>query len=389
MNYLRLFLVISVSLLATCLYSEKVWGQGTLPEPWEEVSKCGEGQILPQDLNIVNNRSNLVQALNRDGICSTRSDIEINDFDTVGEIGISYCDLALGEITPRNPKGDALHGTCCKNTHPNSQKNRSDLCCKEGYYPHLTDIGAADCFDSNDEKDTRPGAVIRSSETPIHTDSETDAAEPLVPGTGPIYTCPTAGCLINTASGDLLVNDTGANPVTSTQASNMTCLPASTRTAPVPNPNNPDQFCLAGEWVTQDELESVDLINVVEQCSQLRDDAQREDCFDCFSKNVNPDGSAKSPQTYVYSSLGCIDTDRDPFITRLFQIGFGTLGGLAVARIMWGAVKRQSTDPAKIQEGRDLILSAIAALVMLAAAFPLLRYIGINLTGLLPISFFN
>ena len=57
--------------------------------------------------------------------------------------------------------------------------------------------------------------------------------------------------------------------------------------------------------------------------------------------------------------------------------------------IMWGSVQRQSTDPAKIQEGWDKIKAAIASIIMIASAVPLLRYLGINLTGLLPFNIFN
>jgi len=378
MKNLKFIAVLIFSFIFFNLFVRGVWA--VPPKPWvDNDNACGVDQIAPEDLNIVNNRSNLVQALRREGVCSKRDDIEINDFDTTGNIGISYCDLSAGEVTPRNPKGDALHGKCCPSTHPNSQKNQSGVCCHEGYYPHF--FGSVNCYDENNEKDLSADPWIGSFSA--HTDSETADSEPLVPGTGPLYTCPIDGCLLD-RGGSLVPNTTEDNPITSAETENYKCIEPKTQ-----NDANDQQLCLAGEWVSAEELASSDLLHVVKQCSQLRDDAQREDCFKCFAKNLDADNRPKSPQTYVYSSLGCIDTNRDPFITRLFQIGFGTLGSLAVARIMWGSVKRQSTDPAKIQEGWDLILAALASLFMLAATFPLLRYIGINVTGLLPVDFFN
>lgn len=103
-------------------------------------------------------------------------------------------------------------------------------------------------------------------------------------------------------------------------------------------------------------------------------------------KNIDPD-DPHAPKAFVYSSIGCVDTRQNEFITRLFQIGFGMLGGFGVLRIMWGAILRQSTDPAKIQEGKDMITSSIWALVTLAVTIPLLRFLGINLLQLLPVNF--
>ncbi|HRP37222.1 MAG TPA: hypothetical protein PLS50_05420, partial [Candidatus Dojkabacteria bacterium] len=108
--------------------------------------------------------------------------------------------------------------------------------------------------------------------------------------------------------------------------------------------------------------------------------------LDCFMKNIDPN-DPNAPKAYVYSSIGCVDTRQNEFITRLFQIGFGMLGGFGVLRIMWGSILRQSTDPAKIQEGKDMITSSIWALITLAVTIPLLRFLGINLLQLLPINF--
>lgn len=198
-----------------------------------------------------------------------------------------------------------------------------------------------------------------------------------------LFECPVRGCLTDPLNAVLQPNNTQNNPLRESEKANYECYADGSE-----HPNDPNLTCLNNAWLTEEQRGIVEEIGRADECLKFNSSTERTRCLECFQNNIDAAAAGK-PQTYVYSSLGCIDTNRDPFITRLFQIGFGTLGGLAVARIMWGAVKRQSTDPAKIQEGRDLILSAIAALVMLAATFPLLRYIGINLTGLLPVSFFN
>lgn len=198
------------------------------------------------------------------------------------------------------------------------------------------------------------------------------------------FSCPRLGCFTNKAD-EIRTNDTIRNPITEADiTSSYNCYAFG---AEKPGTEDPPLFCAGTDWMTQDEIDSGGGPVVREQCALISDPTEQQRCFDCFANNPDPDSG--EPSSFIYTSLGCIDTRQNPFITRLFQIGFGLLGGFAIIMIMWGSVQRQSTDPAKIQEGWDKIKAAIASIAMLAAAIPLLRFLGINLLELLPITIFS
>ena len=247
------------------------------------------------------------------------------------------------------------------------------MCCPQGYETTVSDNRI--CY----EKDG-PGSVESEPAQNADTDSDFDAGAPVVKGIEGFY-CPSTGCLTDNLN-NIVNNDTFNNPLTEAQTIPFICYSSGDEKPGAV----PLLKCAGGAWLTQDEFDIGGGAQVREQCSLL-DGNEVQRCLDCFANN--PDLDSGEPQTFVYSSLGCIDTRQNPFITRLFQIGFGLIGGFAIIMIMWGSVQRQSTDPAKIQEGWDKIKAAIASIIMIASAVPLLRYLGINLTGLLPFNIFN
>lgn len=391
MKVLKLLSIIIVSFSFFDLVANKqVFAQTFHDPPWELVSECGPGQIHPRDFDYIT-KINVEPDLNKDEFinaltsgtpfyCGEGSNFEINGWNI--SVGTArYC--GPGWVTTRNKNGEQVRSVtsgplCCPFTHPNSDALNIDTCCEPGYWPKKT----VDQCDGG----TRAESVNAS------TDTFASPAGPIVASTGALYMCPLDGCL--TDAGDNPVdNRTNVTPLSQNTVGGLKCYarsrPDANPPAPVVKPNgdpaNP-LHCQGGQWLTEDEL-TIDNANVIGNCSAIRDDAERDRCLACFAKN--PDSGSGEPQTFVYSSLGCIDTRQNPFITRLFQTGFGLLGGFAIIMIMWGAILRQSTDPAKIQEGSDKIKAAIASIVMIASAIPLLRFIGINLTGLLPFNIFN
>lgn len=391
MKLLKLLSILFVSLGFFNLLSSYGVQAQTFPDPaWQLVSECGPGQIHPDDFQIITkvdlmwdlNRSQLINALTGGTpfYCGQGSNFEINGWDISNQT-VWYC--GAGWVTTRNVNGEGVRDSlnrpqCCPASHPNSASLNTDTCCQPGSWPKTI---RNECSGG-----TREEAVLAS------TDTFASAAAPIVPSSGALYYCPLDGCL--TDAGDNPVdNRTNVTPLSQSTVNGLKCFarsrPDSNPPAPVVKPNgdpaNP-LHCQGGEWVTEEEL-TIDNANVISNCAAILDDAERDRCLACFARN--PDSGSGEPQTFVYSSLGCIDTRQNPFITRLFQTGFGLLGGFAIIMIMWGAVLRQSTDPAKIQEGSDKIKAAIASIFMIASAIPLLRFIGINLTGLLPFNIFN
>ncbi|MCA9379937.1 hypothetical protein KC675_02030 [Candidatus Dojkabacteria bacterium] len=398
MKLIKFLTIIVVSLgFFNLASSEQVVAQ-TFPDPaWKLVSACGPGQIHPKDFDYIT-KINFEPDLNKDEFinaltggtpfyCGEGSNFEINGWNI--SVGTArYC--GPGWVTTRNKNGEQVRSVtsgplCCPFTHPNSDALNIDTCCEPGYWPKKT----VDQCDGG----TRAESVNAS------TDTFASPAGPIVASSGALYECPLDGCLTDAANNPV-DNRTNITPLSQNTVNGLKCFARSVLGGadddgdgigdgevikPGGDPANP-LHCQAGEWVTEDEL-TIDNAIVISSCAAIRDEAERDRCLACFAKN--PDSGSGEPQTYVYSSLGCIDTRQNPFITRLFQTGFGLLGGFAIIMIMWGAILRQSTDPAKIQEGSDKIKAAIASIVMIASAIPLLRFIGINLTGLLPFNIFN
>lgn len=365
MRVLQTFAIILILLLFGGVASERVsaqpaaFGEG----PWEVVSHCGPEQTRPEDLLITaNNANKLRNHLNDGRYCSDSSSIEIIDFSTVSD-SIRYCDHDQEYVGARNRQGnllDVLDAKCCPENFPVSRKINNNWCCPAGSQPQLW-------------KNECEGGVEGQYSMNALRDNNWRMQSPITLGTGPVYSCPQEGCLTDSAH-NLKPNNTDLSPIVAANAAENLCYARGSQRVGAPN-----DFCLAGQWVTKEELEVANLSNAVSVCARL-DAVERERCFECFGRNPATDEGL--PQTFVYSSIGCIDTSRDAFITRLFQLGFGMLSGIAVVRIMFAAVKMQSDDPAKHQEGRDMITSAVAALVVLAAAIPILQYIGINLLSL-------
>lgn len=116
-------------------------------------------------------------------------------------------------------------------------------------------------------------------------------------------------------------------------------------------------------------------------CETLNDDVEQARCEACIEKNQT------SPGRFVYSAIGCVDTSQDGFIVRMFQIGLGMIPIIGIGRIMYASILIQSQDPAKIQEGRDMVTSVGVALVVLTLAIPILQFIGINVLGIFTTGF--
>lgn len=387
MKQLRMIPIILASVFLSVGYVNQVAAQAFPQEPWKIVSHCGPGQIEPNDLDVVTKRNNRTDLKKEDLVrlltkgpsyyCGQGNNFEINGW---GDDFVYYC--GPGWVTGRDRSGDAVwegivpfgNPICCPISHPNTTATNMDVCCEQGFWPDFSG------WSNKCSGGTR--------ETPIAApkDPIASAGDPIAPSSGATYMCPLDGCLTDAAD-NIVENKTNITPLSIHTVNGRKCYPRSTTNNPVIKPgSNPPLHCQGGEWVSEDEL-TFDNDRVVANCALIFDENERDNCFECFAKN--PDPNSDEPQTYVYSSLGCIDTRQNPFITRLFQTGFGLLGGFAIIMIMWGSVQRQSTDPAKIQEGWDKIKAAIASLIMIASAFPLLRYLGINLTGLLPFDIFN
>jgi hypothetical protein len=143
--------------------------------------------------------------------------------------------------------------------------------------------------------------------------------------------------------------------------------------------------CFLGGAIDKDILDTVgpEGAKVLQKCGGLPDQ-QTSYCYSCLAKNFKKDGSEyiSSPEYTFSSSIGCIPTSIMGVVTRLFQIGIGVGGGIAIIRIIQGALMRQTNDPAKIQEGTQIIFTTFVAIAMLLASIYILRIIGVDVLNL-------
>ncbi len=86
----------------------------------------------------------------------------------------------------------------------------------------------------------------------------------------------------------------------------------------------------------------------------------------------------------IYSAIGCLDVSRNGLIVRLFQIALGMIGIMIVFRIGQAAVIMQKGNPESFKEGQEIIWSSIVALILILFSAAAIRFLGIDILGLIP-----
>lgn len=361
------------------------------PAPWVSVGFCTEAQATPNEVatQFVGGNSSgatsLLEILIQKEVCGVGIiGKEIWADNEAGSNPLIYCDPGWGfpqSITPL----PMYRQSCCPKSLPTyiNPPIGTIRCCPLGSKRVDMFAGQQACYDSR----VGGGPMRDANGNPV---SPVNAKDPI--GINPPdgtqfvagvdrYTCPATGCVLQ---GNVLMdpaNLPGELTDAEIAAGGYGCLAPGELI-----PGDPDgRICLrqvADDPVLATLLASSSDIN---SCLEL-DEAEQERCLDCLGKNLDA-REAGDPESFVYSSIGCVDTRQDQFITRLFQIGLGTISGIAVIQIMWGMIERQSTDPAKIQQGRDRAIAALTALGTVVGSIPILRFLGINVIQLLPINF--
>jgi len=267
-------------------------------------------------------------------------------------------------------------GICCPIGYPisNDKKNLSIQdnpwsryrCCKT---PN-NEEGDKDCPTGEDPKGVPPVEAVLKN---INDSNYFFTAEDH-------YSCPMEDCLMQGVNGSLYPASEKRDELSRDQiddpAKPKICV-VSDDTNPIDG-SNPFRYCIQGEVLSITEYAdwSEQLTEFV-ACKGFTNQTEKTACLACLKGHLSR----------VYSSLGCIDTEMNALIIRIFQIGIGIVGAIGVFRIMQAAILRQSADPAKIQESWDIITSVIIGLVVLLGSIIILRVIGINVLGILPLDF--
>lgn len=88
----------------------------------------------------------------------------------------------------------------------------------------------------------------------------------------------------------------------------------------------------------------------------------------------------------VNSAIGCIPVDdTKEFAVFILKWLMGIGGGVALVLIVYSGflVMTSSGDPKRAQAGKELLTAAVSGLIMLVGATFILRFIGVDLLGIL------
>lgn len=94
------------------------------------------------------------------------------------------------------------------------------------------------------------------------------------------------------------------------------------------------------------------------------------------------DGVTEKPAAH-YTIIGCIESAKpgqlpQVFVRSILTIVFGVAGGIAFLMFIYGAslVMTSAGDPLKLENGKDIVTSAIIGLLLVIFSVFLLRTIG-------------
>ncbi len=195
------------------------------------------------------------------------------------------------------------------------------------------------------------------------------------------YTCPSTNCIA--VGGDFNVQS--PVPTTAPECQNS-CYTQGSELTKGSAGDSVTKYCLNHVWLSRDDY--LKQVNVPQGCTVSKNVNDVNACKKCLFGTVDAPASATPiPGRVVTSFTGCLDVSRDGIITRIFQIGIGLIGGAMVVRIIQAAFMMQTDNPEKIREAREIIGSAIIAILVLVGSVTILRFLGINVLNVLPSDF--
>jgi len=101
-------------------------------------------------------------------------------------------------------------------------------------------------------------------------------------------------------------------------------------------------------------------------------------CHKCLGTNFENSGS------YSWTAIGCIPTQPDLFIKGLLPGVIGMAGGIAFLLMLYGVftIIMSTGNPEKINQGKEIIVSALVGLIMILFSVFLLKLIGVDILGI-------
>lgn len=115
-------------------------------------------------------------------------------------------------------------------------------------------------------------------------------------------------------------------------------------------------------------------------CMALKD-SELTNCLSCLN-DVKHGGANKGG--YAYTALGCLPVTPGPLAGTILKIGIMLGGSAAVLFIIYGGATLMFSagDPQKVQQGREVIISAVSGLMLILFSLVILRVIGVDILGI-------
>lgn len=104
-----------------------------------------------------------------------------------------------------------------------------------------------------------------------------------------------------------------------------------------------------------------------------------KDCMDCVDPKPSPN---ITPVPGIWTAIGCLPTDYGELISGyVFKTGIGIAGGISFLYFLYGAflILTSAGNPEKIEEAKQIIISALSGLLLIIFSIFLLRVIGVDI----------
>ncbi len=124
-------------------------------------------------------------------------------------------------------------------------------------------------------------------------------------------------------------------------------------------------------------------------CQQVADagstdpNSDYQQCLSCFGSGAGKsvgEGDKEAPKAF-WTAFGCVRVSKNGMVQDLLRIGLGISGGFVLLTILYGAflLTTSSGNPKRVQEGQEMISSAVMGLFFVIFSVIILQFIGVSL----------
>lgn len=112
-------------------------------------------------------------------------------------------------------------------------------------------------------------------------------------------------------------------------------------------------------------------------CQQAANADELAACRACVGADTITDPNSQ----HFWTAFGCVRTSKEGLIQDFLRIGLGLAGGFVLLSILYGSflLTTSSGDPKRVQEGQEMISSAVMGLLFVIFSVVILQFIGVSI----------